>query len=226
MIIITSISKNHSNASQQQVAINSWEKYGKVYSMNCKEEIELLKDDYRNIHFLETNKTIEYFTGRPHVSINSMIDIARNQGNDLLLINSDVELTGLPELRSDGITIFSRYDWEQLHTKANAKMFPHGFDVFYIPRRFLTIFPPSVYGLGVSHFDHWLPYHAILKGIPLYSPIKPYAYHLTHPTQYDTEQWLRYGEYFKLDFNLDKRLNAGQIATQTMNLIRKNLIYI
>lgn len=226
MIIITSISPNHSNARQQQIAIDSWTGYGKIYSMNCKAEVDVLKDQYYGLTFLETCKTIEHFTGKPHVSINAMIDIARVQGQDLLLINSDIELSGLPELKQDGLTIFSRYDWEELHTKANAKVFVHGFDVVHIPRRFLTIFPPSVYALGVSHWDHYVPYHAILKETPLYYPAGPYAFHKIHQTQYSTEQWMRFSEYFKLDFNLDKRLNGGQAATLAMNTIRKNLIHI
>jgi hypothetical protein len=224
VIIITSLSPSHSNAPIQQVAVDSWQGLGKIYSMNCKEEVRELKDNYTGVEFLETCKTLEYFTGKFHVSINSMIDVARAQGQDLLLINSDIELSEFPELRQDGITIFSRYDYEDLHTKVNAKMFIHGFDVVYVPYRFLKIFPPSIYALGVSHWDHWLPYHAFLKSIPIYSPKKRHAYHKLHETQYSVEQWMRFSEYFKLDFNFDKRLNGGQVATQTMYLIRSKII--
>jgi len=210
----------------QQVAVNSWNGIGNIYSMNCKKEVDILKDNYTGIDFLETSKTMDYFTGKPHVSINAMIDVARVQGSDLLLINSDIEISKFPELKQDGITLFSRHDYEDLHSKENARLFVHGFDVVYVPYRFLKVFPPSIYAMGVSHWDHWLPYHAVLKSIPLYYPKGKIAFHKLHETQYSMEQWIRFSEYFKLDFNFDKRLNGGQVATHTMYLIRQKLISV
>jgi hypothetical protein len=219
MIIVTSISPNHSNYENQQTAIESWGNKYKIYSVNCAEEIELLKDKHPTVTFLETQKTIEYFTGKPLVSINAIIDIARLQWQDLLLINSDIELTELPELKKDGITIFSRYNYKDGETKDNAVMFPHGFDVFHIPLQFLKIFPPSIYGLGASHFDHWIPFHAMLKNIPIYYPEGKFAYHKEHPTQYGIRQWEYIGEYFKWEFKFQKQLLVGQIATMAMQRI-------
>lgn len=195
--------------------------------MNCKSEIDILKEEnYSGVNFLPTTKTIEYFVGKKLININAMIDIARNQNKDLLLINSDIELSELPILKNDGITIFSRLDYEEIHTKENAKMFIHGFDMFYIPAQFLTIFPPSIYGMGAAWWDVWLPNHAILKGVPLYYPKGRFCFHKVHPTQYDYEQWIYLSKYFQWEFKIDPRLNGGQIATMAMANIRKKLIVV
>lgn len=223
MIIITSLSPTHSNKDNQRHSLKSWQnKAERIYSMNCREEILILENEkYEGIQFLETCKTIEYFTGKFNVSINAMIDIARVQGQNLFLINSDIELTDLPELKDDGITLFSRYDWEELHTKANAKIFPHGYDAFYIPKQFLKIFPPSVYAMGVAWFDYAIPYHCMLKKIPLYYPNGIYAYHKIHKTHYPMEEWLHFARYFAWEFKFDRRLSESQVATAAIQNIKK-----
>lgn len=218
MIIVTSLSKNHKNSDQQHLAIASWNKHGKCYSLNCESEIEELKSEgYSDIEFISTNRTIEYYAGKPLVSISGIIDFAKSLDEDLLLINSDIVLSGLPELKQDGITIFSRYNYTD--TLEDAKMFIHGFDVFYLPQNHLKIFPPSIYGLGATHWDHSLPFHAITKNIPIYSPNERYAYHKIHEIQYDIRQWEYMGEFFRWEFKFQKHLLIGQIATMAMQRI-------
>lgn len=228
MIVITSLSPYHSNAINQHNSLTSWQGIADVvYSMNCAEEVELLKkENYQGVWYLETCKTLEHFLGKKLVSINAMIDIARVQGKDLLLINSDIELQPLPELKQDGVTLFTRWDWDEESTKANPTKFTAGFDAFFIPKKFLKVFPPSVYAMGAAWWDYFIPYHCIKSNIPLYNPKGIYAYHKRHGTQYDLEQWNYLSQYFQWEFKFDKRLNSGQVATQAINEIRKNLIYI
>lgn len=225
MILITSLSPSHLNASSQKEALKSWQQYGLCLSMNNAEEIKILKNEnYEGIHFLETNKTIEHYVNKPLVMVHAMMDIARIQGKDLFIVNSDIEIDNLPELKQDGITIFSRYDWSELHTKANAQMFVHGFDAFYIPKQFLKIFPPSIFAMGASHWDHWLPYHAILKNVPVYYPKGKFIFHKIHGTQYPLSEWYRMGKLFRWHFNLDEKVSIEQIATNIMRTIKSKLI--
>ncbi len=112
----------------------------------------------------------------------------------------------------------SRYDYD---TDINqTTMFPHGYDAFYIPAKFLHIFPPSIYALGAAWHDYWIPKWCILKNIPIYYPVGKFAFHKIHPVQYSHEEWLRIGEYFRWEFRLDKNLSIPQVATQTINQIR------
>lgn len=220
MIIVTSLSAGHSNKDNQHNAVKSWQRHGKCYSLNNSEEIEKLKHLFYDVKFIKTDRTVNQLIGKPLVSINAMIDFANEYGQDILLINSDIILTGLPELRKDGVTIFSRYDYTDSFD--DAKMFIYGFDIFHIPHHLLNIFPPSIYSLGCPWWDISLPYRCILNNIPLYYPEGRYAYHKLHPTQYNTDEWNYIAEYFKWEFKLDKKLNGGQVATMIMNKIKSN----
>jgi hypothetical protein len=221
MIIMTSLSPGHSNKDNQHNAVKSWQEYGDCFSMNSIDEIISLQPVFDNVDFIKTDRTVTQLIGKPLISINAMIDFANKYWQDLLLINSDIILTGLPELRKDGVTIFSRYDYT--NSFDDAKMFIYGFDVFHIPHHLLSIFPPSVYSLGCAWFDLSIPYRCILNKIPVYYPEGRYAYHKIHPTQYNMEEWNYISEYFKWEFKLDKRLSGGQVATMIMNKIKSNL---
>jgi hypothetical protein len=220
MIIVTSLSPGHSNKENQHNAIQSWKQYGPSYSINNSKEREQLESLYSGINFIKTDRTVQQLIGKPLVSINAMIDYAKESHNDLLLINSDIILSSLPKFKEDGITIFSRYDYTDSFD--DAKMFIYGFDVFHIPHHLLKIFPPSIYSLGCPWWDLSLPYRCILNNIPVYYPKERYAYHKLHPTQYNMDEWNYIAEYFKWEFKLDKRLSGGQVATMIMNKIKSN----
>lgn len=219
MIIITSMSPGHANKEQQHLAIESWNRYGKCYSMNTKDEIEVLSHgNFKGIHFIQTEKTIEHYCGRPLVNINAIIDVARNQGKDLMVINSDIILKDIPELNHDGVTVFSRYDYSD--SIEDAKLFIHGFDVFIIPKHILKIFPPSIYGLGAAFWDYAVPFHCIQNNIPVYYPEGKYAFHKLHATQYSMEEWYYIGNFFKWQFRFDNKLTIEQIATLSLSKIK------
>lgn len=192
--------------------------------MNCESEIEILRaDNYAGIAFIETEKTIEYYTGKKLISINAMIDVARNRGQDLILINSDIILLDLPKLKHDGITIFSRYDYNDFYTRGDSIMFKHGFDCFFIPRQFFKFFPPSIYGMGAAYWDYWIPFHCILNDIPIYYPPGKFAFHKVHSTQYSMDEWYYIGEHFRWEFKFDKKLTIEQVTAQSLATIKSHL---
>ena len=212
MEIVTSLSPNHSCKENQIDAIHSWKGFGRCYSLNHPKEIPLLSYD---IEFIDTLRTVESIVGKPLININSILDFAKD---DLLYINSDIILKDLPAFKQDGITILSRYDYNQ--DISEGVLFPHGYDAFYIPKQFLHVFPPSIYALGAAWHDYWIPKWCILKGIPLYYPQGRFAFHKIHPVQYSQTEWLRIGEYFRWEFQLPKELTIPQIATKTIQEIR------
>jgi hypothetical protein len=211
MIIMSSLSPNHSNKDNQLNAIESWKQYGPCYSMNNSKEIEQLESLYNGINFIKTERTLQQLIGKPLVNINAMIDYAKESHNDLLLINSDIILSGLPELKQDGITIFSRYDY--LESFEDGKMFVYGFDV-------------SIYSLGCAWWDLSIPYRCIINNISVYYPKEKYAYHKIHPTQYNLDEWNYISEYTKWEFKFEKKMTGGQVATFMMDKIKSNLIVI
>lgn len=218
MIIVTSLSPGHKNRENQVEAVKSWQGKGRCYSLNSPGEIV----ETGGIDMIPTGRTTEYYTGKPLVSINAIIDHAIELQQDLLIVNSDIILLELPEFKPDGITIFSRYDY---HTDINHnKIFPSGFDVFYIPLKLLTIFPPSVYALGAAWFDYWIPYTCMKLDIPVYYPPGKFAFHKVHEIQYPYEQWIYLGEFFRWQFRFHRNMSIPMIATQALATINAKLI--
>lgn len=219
MIITTSLSLKHSNS--QHEAINSWQYFGKRYSLNSANEINI--SEYQNIEFIETHKTIQHLTGKPLVTINAMIDLAIQKEDDLLIVNSDIIIKSLPTFKENGITIFNRYDYTNFFD--DGKIFKLGFDMIYIPKSLLSIFPPSIYAMGATWWDYWIPFFAIKKNIPIYSSHVKHIFHKVHPIQYSHDEWKYLGEYFRLDFKLEKNLNMEVIAPRTVKIIHSKISY-
>lgn len=223
MIIVTSLSPFHSNSENQIHAIESWKGHGELFSLNINTEIEQMRLVYENhIHFIKTDKTIKHIVNKNLVTINAIFDFAIKCDRDLFLINSDIIIGDLPELKEDGITIISRFDYKDHF--GEAKRFEAGFDGFYIPKKFLNIFPQSIFALGMAFHDYYTPYTALLNGVPVYWPQGQHLFHKLHETQYSIEEWLHIGEHFRWFFKLNKHINIGQMATETLNRIKSKSI--
>lgn len=223
MLIITSISPRHKNKENQIAAIKSWQKYGNVFSMNRQDEINQIdKSEYPGIAFIPTTRTIEQLFGIPRVNINAMIDVGILHCEDILLVNSDVIIERLPELKQDGVTILSR--WDYTTDFSDAIHFEFGFDIFYLPKEFLDKYPPTIYGMGSTWVDFSLVYRPLINGIKVYWPQGKFAYHKKHELQWNFDEWQRMGTFFKWEFNLDSYLQVEQIATQILADIKNRVI--
>ncbi len=222
MIIITSIAPGHSNFDNQHDAINSWQNFGRVISMNNANEIEQLKTQYSNLSFIETKKTLHQIIKKPLVNINAMIDLAIGFNEDLLITNSDIIIESLPEFKRDGVSIISRYDYT--NTFDDGRIFNNGFDVVFIPKELLIIFPPSIYSMGCAWWDYWIPYRAMQSAVNVYWPQGRFAFHKLHATHYSQDEWNYIGEYFKWEFRLPKPLNIGMVATNILANIKAKAI--
>lgn len=222
MIVVTSVSPKHSNSINQFFAIESWRPLGKCFSLNSPTEIETLKSNYNNIEFVPTNKTIGHLVGKDLVAILAIIEFAIEQDADLFLINSDILVKDLPELKQDGITLFSRHDY--VDDVAGSTKFENGFDAFYIPKQFLHLFPFSVYALGGTWHDYQTPFIAMKNNVPIYYPTGIFCYHKKHEVHYPMQDYFDIGEYFRWEHKLDKALTIPQIAAQSLAKIKENLI--
>lgn len=222
MIIVTSIAPGHKNKDNQIHAVNSWQDHGKCLSVNTAAEIEVLQKSYTDIGFVVTKKTVFPLLQKPLINLNAIFDLAESLEENLLLINSDIIIKELPELKQDGITIFSRYDYET--DMEENTMFVWGFDAVFIPKQFLNIFPPSVYALGACYWDVALPLRAIQSKVPIYYPKGKFILHKLHEPQWSQSEWERMGKYFMWEFSFDEKMTCGQAATAAMNTIKNNFI--
>lgn len=231
MFIITSLSPNHHNKHLQIDCVNSWLPHGRVFSLNTKSEISVIgKGNYPDVTFLETDKTMESLFGKSLVNISAFFEIAKIHHQDLFIINSDIYIKDLPELRKDGVTVFSRYDYRE--TIQESLLFKNGFDAFHIPCQYLNLYPPSLYAMGATFWDFAVPYRMILNGINLYYPKGRHLFHKWHKNQYSYAEWLWTGELFAWEFRLGREKRFGkeqiiqQICTETLALIKSKFIYV
>jgi hypothetical protein len=221
-IIVTSIPPVHPHKDNINEAILSWKRYGDVYSLNSPKEIEQLKKEHPNVFFRETHKTMQHLVNKPLVSINSLIDLAITQKQNLLIVNADIIISKLPELKDDGVTIFSRYDFKE--DMSVNEMFVWGFDLFHIPNHLLHLFPPSIYALGSTWFDLAIPFRAIESGVPVYYPEGKFIFHKWHNTQWPQHEWEKMAMYFRWEFGFPDYLTGGQTATRAMSRIKLEAI--
>lgn len=223
MIIITSISPTH--ISDQLTAINSWKKLEcEIYSLNGENEIERVKSMEFGVKILPTHRTLEYFVGKKLVSINAMIDLAIEMDEDLLLINSDIIISHLPEFKNDGITIFSRFDFSKSYEDAHVYEF--GFDAFYFPKHLLKVFTPTIYGLGCCFHDYSWAYRAMINNIPVYWADGKFIYHKAHSFQWAFDEWIIMAKFFKLEFKIEDHISLEQMSINILSEIKRRAIKI
>lgn len=218
MIVVTSVAPSSLNSME---AIKTWMKYGKVFSLNSHKEMPV--QGYKNVAFYPTHRIMEW-NGRPLASINAMFDLAIEQSEDLLLINSDIVIGTLPELRQDGITIMTRCDYSDGSTIEQGRLYEHGFDAFHIPNHLLTIFPPTIYCLGNCFFDYSIPFRYLSNNIPVYWPQGKHIFHKMHPFKWNYDEWLAMGLFFKWEFKLDAHLSPEVIAGNILRDIQNRTI--
>jgi hypothetical protein len=211
MIALTSISPKHINEDIQVTAINSWVKLGfKVYSFNNSKEIDILKENYKNVTFIESRSGEAKF-GRALIYLDTLLDFAKTQDDtDICLINSDIILndswTLLPEVIENlphRATIVKRRDF--LNDINDNKVFESGIDVFFIHKNYIDLIPRSEFAIGACWWDYHVPYSLMNANIPVKYLREPFAFHRLHNTQYSMQEWEALGHEFKHLHNVRAR---------------------
>jgi hypothetical protein len=229
MILITSISPGHKNFDKQIVAVKSWIKAGyKVVSMNCPEEIKLLKD-FKDVEFVPTHRHNEKIFKRPHVIASALIDYLKDRGEEYnLILNSDIIIHDngntekIKELSKSGVVIMNRRDFN-VSMDEDTKIFDSGFDGFFINYKYLDIFPQTLLCLGQCFWDYWIPYNVIQAGVKLYKFNEPYLFHQKHNTQYSHANWEKTGEIFRAETGQVKFAKVGQLSDHVFKRIKMSV---
>lgn len=211
--IYTSLSPVHANKDAQLTAVKSWDSLGmSIYSFNSKEELNALKTSYPSyVNFITCNKTSKHIFGKPCILINEMIDHFNDHksADILMLINSDIILNPsedlikkIKSLSSLGIVISSRNDFKK--DFLDGTQYVHGFDVFCIHNRFTKMFPPSIYSMGQTWWDYWIPYTSLKNRVVVFRITQPFAFHKEHEKQYNEKDWRRMTQYFRFENDLSE----------------------
>ncbi len=210
MVALTSISPTHVLGDIQNTAMLTWHNAGwKVYSLNSKEEIEIIKDKYPFVTFVPDTRCYENkaLHGKTYISIASFFDFGETlEDNIIAIVNSDIQLRYdkfimdkiIDIINNNGFVIGKRYNYVESFNDARVE--GAGIDFFCTNRECLPCFPRTYeFVMGQCWWDYWLPTLVIKCGIPLYKIVHPLLYHKRHPLQWSQELWYKLAELFCQD---------------------------
>lgn len=225
----TSISPKHAMAHAQPFAVETWIEAGfKVLSFNGMGEIDQLKDQYPNVEFVPC-RTADGLFKRPYVPISAFIDYAKSKDiEQVMIINSDIVLKdGHGDINKyldwcdNGLVIANREDHEGAFD--NGVRYMHGFDVFVVHSKHYGLIPQTLFCMGQTWWDYWLPFRFIKNKVPVTCVKEPIFYHQSHDVQYDSIEWSRMTKHFQWVEGYSDG-NPQKTTAEVYKFIRQNLI--
>lgn len=217
--VLTSIAPHHPIDGQQERAALSWISAGHPYAtVNCADEVITVPD---GVSRKDARSTVAIY-GRPYVLLD---DVLRSCDADVAVItNSDIELVGdLDPCIADApnaIYIGNRFDHDGDITK--GRTYDYGFDLFIIHRKFFEHIPPSLFVLGQTWWDYFLPYMLIMAGVPLRRVADRTIAHRTHPIQYSRLDWDRMTAHFKFISNANHTMSSSALTAHIHKIITRH----
>ena len=203
---------------RQQRAISTWLGLGyDVLSVNSKTEIEVLKNHFPNVFFVETENIGDGYD-KPYVRLNAITDLITEPA---LVINSDIEIHKPinPVIGEKEIIIYQRSDYD-LNT-ATARRFQSGFDAFYLTPEFCKLIPNTNLVIGQCHWDYFIPMLAIKNKWSIKMPRRSHMYHKKHVLAYDNAKWRYTADIFAKELGLSG--NAHADSSYSLRLIKSKL---
>jgi hypothetical protein len=199
MNFITSICPKHTYESMQMDCLKEWNELGRVYSMNCADEIEVLKPFYPFVEFIETKQTAKRHFGKPYVYVDEILAFITAKNEPFVLINSDIsidkeQLKKLFGKEKEGLVYLHRWDYKD--AKNSSQIYKMGIDALIINPLLLKYIPKTCLFLGGTYWDIVYPYLYLQAGVPIFSVRnKPVIFHKEHPARYSNEDWKRLGQH-------------------------------
>lgn len=233
MKILTSLSPKINDI--QYAVINSWKKLGfEIISFNHPSEISTLISEFKkDVTFIETSNTAIELCDihKPYVSIDEILNYAFQQYEPTWIINADIFLhtnrstiERLQVLAQDTIIFGYRIDVDNYTIPFNnPTIYYDGFDYFIISKKFdhLFISNKSKMFMGQPWWDYWIPLTCIRKNIIPILYNGNIAYHVRHPTNWNIDQWLKFGKILAANIGLLNLTNddiniLGQMTIETI----------
>ena len=197
MKIFTTINP-YNNFEAQNEALLSWSKYYEVYSVNPMEEIEIVKDKFPYVKFIETDDIFIYGE-KKLVKLNAILKSMKMiDSKKFAIINSDIILKrDIPTkfLKSD-LTIGTRWELDDIN---KPYPFNNGYDLFIFNKELIDLYLNDNYVIGMPWWDFWIPLITIKLQLTVTHIKNDIIYHRTHDTNYDSDVWLKFGGYLYND---------------------------
>jgi hypothetical protein len=223
VLLATSVAPN-ADLDRQREALVSWRSQGfQLVSVNSAKEIVALEDGFPETDFIPATNTAEALTGRPLVFVSEILDYLADSSHAIVgLTNADIHLATDPgplekvaHIANDSLICGPRFDVENLEDE-DGRLDPVGFDYFIFDRSMKRFWHPSRLCLGMPYWDHWLPFAALLSGVPLKILDAPIARHQIHPINWGPETLVFAGEFIRNLIEVSSRHTSdnGMAAAQ------------
>lgn len=221
-VIVTSLMPRRFDA--QQAAVNSWLQLGfSVVSVNCLDEIDLLRHSFQGVEFVEASET----DGSSHlVKISALIGIASGYEASLFgIVNSDIILSAdehlipflIANTRDNTLVYGSRIDVHDIDSR-HGKTYALGYDYFFFGNEVLDLNLEGDFFLGKTWWDFWFPVSVALHGGKLRQLLVPIGFHVIHDQAWNYTE-LESGKN-KFMSAIKYRLNSCTISTSITDRIR------
>jgi len=222
MKIFTTINP-YGNFEAQNEALLSWSKYYDVYSVNPIDEIEIAKEKFPYINFIQTDNIFTYGE-KKLVKLNAILDAIKSVDcKQCGIVNSDIILKTKiePKHLTSDLLIATRWELDEIN---KPYPFVNGYDFFAFKKDIIDIFYSSNYVIGMPWWDFWVPLIAIKLGFKVNHVKNGIIFHRTHETNYDPDVWLHFGGYLYKDIILGLMKRQIEVDVLTFSKTVKKFI--
>ncbi len=230
MKVLTSISPSHANKDAQAIAVRSWIEHKLIpVSFNSAKEIETLAPLYPGVQFVDCHRTGQVLYKAPYAMISAMLDYAKAEGMEhAFMVNSDIAindpantLAQYVEKSKEGLVFSNRYDHNG--DNQNPTRYDFGFDAFIVHRDHFHVLPQSLFAMGQTWWDYWIPYRFIQSKVPIELVKEPIFLHHRHNVQYNTAEWVRMTEHFMwMERWTNPRRQPQQVTNEVFQMIKRH----
>jgi len=188
----------------------------------------MMRSTYPDVKFVPTTRTGSILFKAPYALISAMVDYAREAGEDrVLLINSDIvmhdprgDLSKYQE-DMDAVVIANRHDHDGDGSRISR--YDYGFDAFLLSKQHFDLFPQTLFAMGQTWWDYWIPYRFIKAGVRVVTVKEPLFLHKRHRVQYDQKEWERMTQHFIWVENwTSPRKAPQQVTNEVYRFIRQH----
>lgn len=223
--VYTSASPTHAlGAEHQAKCLNSWAEHGyQIHTVNSRTDEGKLPETKAVQLWAERDASTLY--GKPYVFLDDVLKAAE-ASEYIVITNSDIELrdpSGVlaryVEKANDGLVLAHRIDHGGNYI---GRPYEVGIDLFIVHRKFLHLLPPTLFCIGQTWWDYWIPYRFIKHRLPIFRIREPILYHQSHTAQHNGQQWARMTQHFTWLEQVHQGKSPQQVTGIIYNEIRKH----
>jgi hypothetical protein len=199
MVIYTSLAPSPGAVDTQLRCVQSWLDHGHAVTCVQGHADDIAASLPEGVNVRRVKPTISGHTPKPYVSLDSILDTFLESGDPhCCIINGDIEIRdpdGLIEASAGDALVCGRR-WDHNGDKDGSVLFPSGFDFFVLNRDHAMSVPRSMFVIGQTWWDYWLPWSCLQAGHRLTTIGSAVAFHKRHPINYGHNDWVRMTHHF------------------------------